>query len=39
MAPYLVKLDTFEITDMPRLKCSWGKFISRAPILVTFSLL
>jgi len=35
-------LDTFEMTDIPqmlRLNCFGDNFISRAPILVTFTLL
>jgi len=40
LSPYLVQLDTFEMTDIPqmlRLNCFWDNFVSLAPILVTFS--
>jgi len=41
-SPYLVKLDIFEMTDIPkmlRLNCFGDNFVSRARILVIFSLL
>ena len=39
---YLVKLDTFEMTDIPymlRLNCFGDNFVSRATTLATFPLL